>query len=213
MATADASGPLETVKRYPRATVAVVSVVGYALVIGTFAGVVPDSVFPSLTQDEVNLLSHAIAAVNTVTTVLLVLGWRWIRRGEVRKHAAAMSASFGLIMVFLVLYLTRVGGGPGEKHIVIRETAFLGAFAGAVELAYLAMLAIHIVLSILTVPVVLYAIVLGWTHAPEELRTETPHRRVGRIAAGTWILSLTLGVVTYVMLNWVYAYEFVSVAR
>jgi len=213
MATADASGPLGTVKEYPRATVAVVSVVGYALVIGTFAGVVPDSVFPSLTQGEVNLLSHAIAAVNTVTTVLLVVGWRWIRAGEVRKHAAAMSASFGLIMVFLVLYLTRVGGGPGEKHIVIRETAFLGAYAGAVELAYLAMLAIHILLSIVTVPVVLYAIVLGATHTPEELRTETSHKRVGRIAAGTWIVSLTLGVVTYLLLNWVYAYEFVRVAR
>ncbi|QZP37191.1 DUF420 domain-containing protein [Halobaculum magnesiiphilum] len=213
METADASGPLGTVKEYPRATVAVVSVVGYALVIGTFAGVVPDSVFPSLTQGEVNILSHAIAAVNAVTTVLLVLGWRWIRAGEVRKHAAAMSTAFGLIMVFLVMYLARVGGGPGEKHIVIRETAFLGAYAGAVEVAYLAMLAIHILLSVVTVPVVLYAIVLGWTHTPEELRTETPHRRVGRVAAGTWIVSLTLGVVTYVLLNWVYAYEFVRVAR
>ena len=213
MATADAGGPLGTVKQYPRATVAVVSVVGYGLVIGTFAGVVPDSVFPTLTQAEVNLLSHAIAAVNTAATVLLVAGWRWIRAGEVRRHAAAMSSAFGLILVFLVMYLAKVGGGPGEKHLVIRETAFLGAYAGVVELAYLAMLAIHILLSVLTVPVVLYAVVLGWTHTPEELRTETPHRRVGRWAAGTWIVSLTLGVVTYFLLNWVYAYEFVTVAR
>jgi len=213
MATADAGGALGAVREYPRATVAVVSVVGYALVIGTFAGVVPDSVFPTLTQAEVNLLSHAIAAVNTAATVLLVAGWRWIRAGEVRRHAAAMSSAFGLILVFLVMYLAKVGGGPGEKHLVIRETAFLGAYAGVVEFAYLAMLAIHILLSVLTVPVVLYAVVLGWTHTPEELRTETPHRRVGRVAAATWIVSLTLGVVTYVMLNWVYAYEFVSVAR
>ena len=213
MATADAGGALGAVREYPRATVAVVSVVGYALVIGTFAGVVPDSVFPTLTQAEVNLLSHAIAAVNTAATVLLVAGWRWIRAGEVRRHAAAMSSAFGLILVFLVMYLAKVGGGPGEKHLVIRETAFLGAYAGVVELAYLAMLAIHILLSVLTVPVVLYAVVLGWTHTPEELRTETPHRRVGQVAAATWIVSLTLGVVTYVMLNWVYAYEFVSVAR
>lgn len=211
MATADAPGPLGPVKEYPRATVAVVSVVGYALVIGTFAGVIPG--FPSLTEGQVNLLSHAIAAVNTVTTVLLVLGWRWIREGEVRKHAGAMSASFGLIMVFLVMYLAKVGGGPGEKHIVIERGMFLGAYAGAVEVVYLGMLAVHILLSVVSVPVVLYAVVLGWTHTPEELRTETPHRRVGRVAAGTWILSLALGVVTYVLLNWVYAYEFVRVAR
>ncbi|MFB6176803.1 MAG: DUF420 domain-containing protein, partial [Halobaculum sp.] len=37
-------------------------------------------------------------------------------------------------------------------------------------------------------------------------------RKVGRIAAGSWLLSLTLGVVTYVLLNWVYAYEFVQVS-
>ena len=211
MATADASGPLAGVKEHPRATVAVLSVVGYALVIGTFAGVIPG--FPSLTEAQVNLLSHAIAVVNAATTGLLILGWWWIRAGEVRKHAGAMSAAFGLIVLFLVLYLAKVGGGPGEKHIVIESGMFLGAYADLVYGGYIAMLAVHILLSVVAVPVVLYALVLGVTHTPEELRTETSHRRVGRIAAGTWILSLTLGVVTYLMLNWVYAYEFASVAR
>jgi len=73
---------------------------------------------------------------------------------------------------------------------------------------YLAMLAIHILLSILAVPVVLYALVLGLTHSKRELRTEVPHARVGRIAAGSWLLSLVLGVVTYVMLNHVYGFTY-----
>ncbi|MEZ3115701.1 DUF420 domain-containing protein [Halobaculum sp. MBLA0147] len=210
MATADASGPLARVREYPRATVAVVSVIGYAAVIGTFAGVFP--IFPDLTRGQVNLLSHAIAVVNTVTTVTIALGWYWIRRGEVRRHAAAMGTSFGLILVFLVMYLLKVGGGPGEKRIVIESGMFLGAFAGTVEAVYLAMLAIHILLSVVSVPVVLYAITLAATHSVEELRTETPHRKIGRIAAGSWLVSLTLGVVTYVLLNWVYAYEFVEVS-
>jgi putative membrane protein len=179
MATADASGPLARVREYPRATVAVVSVIGYVAVIGTFAGVFP--IFPELTQAEVNLLSHAIAAVNTVATVSLALGWYWIRQDEVRKHAAAMITSFGLILVFLVLYLLKVGGGPGEKRIVIEA-------------------------------VVLYALTLAATHSVEELRSETPHRKIGRVAAGSWLLSLSLGVVTYFLLNWVYAYEFVEVS-
>ncbi|QLG63578.1 DUF420 domain-containing protein [Halorarum salinum] len=211
MATTDVGGLRGAVKAHPRTFVAAVSIVGYGLVIGTFAGVVPASVFPSLTRGEVDLLSHAIAAVNTVTTVLLALGWRWIRADEVRKHAAAMTASFGLIMLFLVLYLTRVGGGPGEKRLVVESGMFLGQFAGLVSGAYLAMLAIHILLSVVSVPVVLYAITLGLTHSTAELRG-TPHARVGRIAAGAWILSLVLGVVTYLLLNWVYAYEFVQVS-
>ena len=198
MATASVRGPM---KEHPAAATAVLSVVGYTLVIGTFAGLVPQSVFPDLSLQEVNLLSHAIAAVNTTATILLVFGWRWIRQDEVKKHAAAMSGSFGLILVFLVLYLTKIGGG-GTKEMV-----------GAPQLvyyAYLAMLAIHIILSIVAVPVVLYALILGITHTPTELRQETPHKKIGRIAAGSWILSLSLGVVTYLMLNWVYGYEFVG---
>jgi len=184
----------------PLAATVALSAVGYALVAGTFLGAVPGGVFPDLSLAEVNLLSHAIAVVNAAATVLLVAGWRFIRRNEVGKHRAAMVAAFGLILLFLVLYLTKIGGG-GTKELVGAPTP--------VRYAYLGMLAVHVVLSVVAVPVVLYALVLGLTHTPRELRTETPHRRVGRIAAGSWILSLVLGVATYLLLNWVYGYEFV----
>jgi putative membrane protein len=190
-------------RRRPLATAVSLSLVGYAVVVGTLLGVVPGGVYPRLSLAEVNLLSHAIAVVNTVTTLLLVAGWRYIRCDEVAKHRAAMGSAFGLILVFLVLYVVKTGGG-GQKEI-------LGAPA-PVELAYFAMLAVHILLSIVAVPVVVYALVLGLTHTTRELRTETAHRRVGRIAAGSWILSLVLGVVTYLVLNWVYSYDFVPAA-
>lgn len=177
------------------------SVVGYALVIGTFTGLIPASVFPDLTNAQVNLFSHAIAAINTVATVLLALGWKWIRENEVEKHRKAMVSAFSLIMVFLVLYLWKIGGG-GTKELV-------GA-PDPVYYAYLLMLAVHIILSVISVPVVLYALVLGLTHTPQELRLETPHRKVGRVAAGAWILSLSMGVLTYVILNWIYSYEFAA---
>jgi len=186
-------------KAHPRATAAALTVVGYGLVLGTFAGVVPAAVFPDLTLAQVNLLSHAIAAVNAVTTVLLVAGWYFVRTDRVKRHAAAMTTAFVLILVFLVLYLTKVGGG-GTKEFVGPTLPYY---------AYLATLAVHVLLSILAVPVVLYALVLGLTHAPAELR-ETNHRRVGRVAASSWILSLTLGVVAYVLLNHVYGWEFVA---
>jgi len=185
----------------PRATVVVLSIIGYGLVLGTFAGAIPAAAFPDLTNAQVNLFSHAIAAINTVATVLLALGWKWIREGKVERHRKAMGSAFGLIMVFLVLYLWKIGGG-GTKELV-----------GAPDLihnAYLLMLAIHIILSVVAVPVVLYALVLGLTHTPRELRQETPHKTVGRIAAGSWILSLSMGVLTYVILNWVYGYEFAA---
>jgi putative membrane protein len=196
MATASASGP---VKEHPAAVTAVLSIVGYTLVVGTFAGIVPASLFPELSLGQVNLLSDAIAVVNTTATLSLIAGWRWIRRDEVKKHAAAMSTAFGLILLFLVLYLTKIGGG-GTKEFLGPQIPYY---------AYLAMLAIHIVLSIVSVPVVLYALVLGLTHTPSELR-QTAHARVGRVAAGAWILSLSLGVVAYLLLNHVYDWTFVE---
>ncbi|RBI60986.1 DUF420 domain-containing protein [halophilic archaeon] len=191
MATANAR---ERARENPLKVTALLSVVGYVLVLGTFAGMLP--IYPSIDVGTVNLLSDAIAVVNSVATVTLALGWYWIRNGEVRKHRTAMITAFALILVFLAMYLLKVGGSGGEKHIRVE---------GIVYYAYLLMLAVHILLSVVSVPVVLYALVLGLTHTPTELR-DTAHRRVGRIAASAWILSLTLGVVTYVLLNHVYGW-------
>lgn len=191
MQTPVIEGPL---RRRPGAATALLTVVGYAAVLGVF--LVPEfqALFPELTRGQVEVLTHAIAAVNTITIVTLSLGWYWIRNGEVRKHAAAMTTSFVLILIFLGMYLPRVAGG-GTKYFVGPDLAYY---------AYLIMLGIHIALSILAVPVVLYAIVLGVTHTEGELRTETPHRTVGLIAAASWLLSLVLGVVAYLLLNHVY---------
>jgi putative membrane protein len=196
MATADA-GPLSrTAKEYPRALTAVLTVVGYALVIGTLYVGLP--IYPTIDLGTVNLLSDAIAVINTTTVVLLLAGWKFIREGDVRRHRAAMVGAFTLILVFLVLYLLKTGGG-GRKE-------FVGPDAAA--LAYFAMLGIHILLSVLSVPLVLYNITVGLTHSREEIR-RTAHARVGRVAVAVWSVSLTLGVAAYVLLNHVYTYEFV----
>ena len=192
MATADAR---ERLRERPIGVTVLLTIVGYALVIGTFVADIP--IYPDLTNAQINVLTHAIAVINAATTVLLAAGWYWIRNDEIDKHRKAMVGAFALIILFLVVYLTRVGGG-GDKLFVGPDPVYY---------AYLVMLAIHIILSIVAVPVVLYALILGLTHTPSELK-QTAHARVGRIAAGSWILSLVLGVVTYLMLNHVYSYEF-----
>jgi putative membrane protein len=196
MATADAGPVSRTAKEHPRALTAVLTVVGYALVIGTLYVGLP--IYPTIDLGTVNLLSDAIAVINTTTVVLLLAGWKFIRDGDVRKHRAAMVAAFTLILVFLVLYLLKTGGG-GRKEFVGPDTA---------ALVYFAMLGIHIVLSVLSVPLVLYNIIVGLTHSTPEIR-ETAHARVGRVAVAVWSVSLTLGVLAYVLLNHVYTFEFV----
>lgn len=187
------------VRNHPRVVTAVLTVVGYVLVLGTLYVGLP--IYPDISLQTVNVLSHAIAVINTTAVALLASGWWYIRRGDIDRHRTAMIAAFALILVFLVLYLLKTGGG-GRKDFVGPQLAYY---------AYGAMLAIHIVLSIVSVPVVLYALVLGLTHTPAELRG-TAHARIGRIAAAAWILSLSLGVIAYVLLNHVYTWEFVEVA-
>jgi putative membrane protein len=182
-------------------TTAVLSVVGYALVGGVFAGVR----LPRLSEATVLLFGDLIAVVNTLALTALLAGALFVRRGQVRRHRAAMLTAFALILVFLVLYLWKVGGGF-TKEFVVPAGAPFAAQAGAVEALYLAMLAVHVILSVVAVPVVLHAVVLGLSHDVSEL-PRTEHPRVGRVAVAAWSLSLFLGVVTYLLLNHVYAWE------
>jgi len=179
-------------RRSPKRVTAVVSIVGYALVFGTFGGVLP---FPTISDGTVILLGDAIAAINTGALLAIVAGVYFIKTGQIRRHRAAMLTAFTLILAFLALYLTKVGGGF-EKEILAE---------GIVLYAYLIMLAVHIILSAVSVPVVVHAVVLGLSHSVPELK-ESAHARVGRIAVGAWGLSLFLGLVTYVMLNHIYGW-------
>ncbi len=177
----------------PRLVTAVLSVVGYVLVAVAFTDVVP---LPTISDEAVILLGDAIAVVNACALAAILAGVYFIRNEDVERHRTAMLTAFALILFFLALYLTKVGGGF-EKEIEA---------TGLVWGAYIAMLAIHIVLSAVSVPVVLHAVVLGLTHTPAELR-DTAHARVGRIAVVAWSVSLFLGLVTYVMLNHVYGWH------
>jgi putative membrane protein len=175
----------------PRAITVVLSIIGYVLVGGALYGFIP--LFPELSDGTVDLFSHIIAGINTLALTSLLFGVYFIKTDQVRKHRAAMLTAFSLILLFLVFYLWKTGGGY-EKSIVAPDT---------VTIVYLIMLGIHIFLSVVSVPVVLYAAILGITHTPEELR-QTSHARFGRIAAVAWSVSLFLGIVTYVMLNWLF---------
>jgi putative membrane protein len=172
----------------------VLSLLGYALVLGTFGGYLP--IYPSLQNATVDLLGHLIAGINSVALACLLYGWYSIKGGRIDRHRAAMLSAFALILLFLVVYLLKIGGGY-EKAILA---------TGLVRIAYLLMLFVHIGLSIVAVPVVIHAVVLGLTHTPAEL-ADTVHPRVGRVAVAAWSLSLFLGIVTYVLLNWVYGSE------
>jgi putative membrane protein len=185
----------------PRVVTAVLSVVGYAVVIGSFVDLVP---VPDLGRETVLLFGDLIAVINSVALAAILAGVWFIGRGQVRRHRQAMLTAFALIVTFLVVYIWKQAGGF-TKEFVVSEGQFLAAFAGPITYAYWGMLAVHVLLSILAVPVVIHAVVLGLTHSPSELE-DTLHPRVGRAAVAAWTVSLALGILTYLLLNHVYGW-------
>ncbi|MCS7143214.1 MAG: DUF420 domain-containing protein [Aigarchaeota archaeon] len=143
------------------------------------------------TRLVVSTLPHLIAAINTTTIVTLQLGYRAIKRQQISSHKRFMLASFVLISLFLVFYISRVVLGGVEVYKgpeVIRN------------FVYLPILAVHLALSIISVPLVLYNVLTGVTLDVNDIGN-TKHPVTGRIAYLMWTLSLALGVVVYLFLR------------
>lgn len=194
-------------RAHPVRVTAILSAIGYAVVIGSFADIVP---VPKLEYGTVLLFGDLIAVINTFALLSLLAGWWFIQSGNVEKHRAAMVSAFGLILLFLVLYVWKQAGGF-TKEFAVSQGQFLAEYATLVTGAYLGMLAVHILLSVVAVPLVIYAIVLGLTHSPTEL-ADSRHPQVGRIAVLVWSISLGLGILTYLLLNHVYGWDGIRLA-
>ena len=132
----------------------------------------------------VHPLATINALLNTLATVLLVVGWRSIKRGNVRGHRAAMAAAFVTSAVFLACYLT--------YHYLVGHVPFRGE--GAVRPVYFAILISHILLAVAVPVLALRMFFLAWKGRWEA------HRRLGRITLPIWLYVSVTGVVIYLML-------------
>ncbi|MEM0350080.1 MAG: DUF420 domain-containing protein [Candidatus Caldarchaeum sp.] len=148
---------------------------------------------PATSSPLVEILPHAIAAVNSVAVVTLLTGYRAIRRRDIRLHRLLMLASFILITAFLTMYLGRLFLG-GVKQFTGPQPIR--------DFVYLPSLIIHLGLSIVSVPLVLYNILTGLFTPVAEVGKKTRHRAVGRWGVRLWSLSLVLGVLVYFLLNY-----------
>lgn len=168
----------------------IVTVMAYALLSFVIFRERPTAAPSEFTAQLLSILPHAIAFVNALALLLLAVGWWFIRHGHVRLHRIAMPSALGLISVFLVMYVTRIylggiRGFPGPEIVYYY--------------VYLPVLIIHLALSIVCIQPVLYVALIGFTHRVEDI-PQTKHRLVGRVAVSSWILSLALGLVVYLML-------------
>ncbi|ELY67588.1 DUF420 domain-containing protein [Natrinema versiforme] len=173
----------------------VLSVVSLAIVFAAAGGRIPSSSVPAAPEWVIETIPLVNAVLSAVAIGTITVGWRAIRRGDIERHRVAMLASFGLFAGFLVLYLYRltVTGGPQP---------FPGPDA-VYQFVYLPLLAIHIFLAIVCIPLLYYVLLLAASRPVTEI-PQTSHARIGRVAATLWLISFSLGIVVFVLLHGVY---------
>jgi putative membrane protein len=126
------------------------------------------------------------ASLNGLATVLLTLGFIFIKIKNVRAHQYLMVSAFFISIVFLISYVT---------HRIIAQgvhTPFSGE--GSWRTVYYSILISHIILAIIIVPLVLRTLFLAVTNQFER------HRFWARITFPIWYYVSITGVLVYFFL-------------
>ena len=124
------------------------------------------------------------AVLNSAALLCVLLGYRAVRGRRIEAHRRFMLTAFGLSVMFLASYLTRMAMF-GDKH-------FPGQ--GVARHAYLALLVSHVLLAVLVAPGVAYTLWLGLRGQIER------HRRIAPRVLPVWLYVLATGVLVYLIL-------------
>ncbi|MBO0939382.1 DUF420 domain-containing protein [Fibrella sp. HMF5335] len=130
-------------------------------------------------------LPHINGVINSITSVLLVVGYYFIRQKNVAAHRATMLAAFTLGAFFLIGYVL--------YHISNPSTSFGGQ--GWIRPVYYFLLISHITLSVVVLWFVLRAVYFALT------KQFVLHKKMTRWALPIWLYVSTTGVIVYLMIR------------
>ncbi len=144
--------------------------------------ILPDSMRP--TASFAKLLPATNALLNSLVSVLLVLGFLAIKSGKKGLHQAYMLSAFILSTLFLLSYVT--------YHVCAAHTVFGGI--GAIRVVYFTVLITHIVLAAVILPMVLYTV--HYSTSGNFIK----HKKLARITFPLWLYVSISGVIVYFMI-------------
>jgi putative membrane protein len=123
------------------------------------------------------------AVLNGLCTIALVIGFGYIRARRIPQHRAAMFTAFFFSSIFLVSYLTNFTL-HGETHF--NRLSAWWPF-------YWKLLASHIVLSVVALPMILITFFLSLTGR------FPAHKKLARYTFPIWLYVSITGVIVYAM--------------
>jgi uncharacterized membrane protein YozB (DUF420 family) len=140
-------------------------------------------------------LPHVNVTLNSLATVLLIVGFVLIKRKQEKAHKAVMLTALLVSAVFLMSYLTyhfNIEGGS-KKFPTDTSVAPLAARYG-----YYLLLLSHVVLA-MTVPfLAIGSVYLGLTNRRES------HKKLSKWTWPIWLYVSITGVLVYLMLYQIY---------
>jgi putative membrane protein len=125
------------------------------------------------------------ALLNGLCSIALCVGLYFIKHNNRAAHRTSMLVAFGFSTVFLVGYIVH--------HAIHGDTVFPGQ--GPIRILYLAILASHVILSIVALPMVLTTFFFSLTGR------FALHRRIARVTFPIWLYVSITGVVVFVFLR------------
>ncbi len=130
------------------------------------------------------------ALLNGLCAIALCVGLYLIKHHNREAHRTSMLLAFAFSSVFLISYIV--------NHALHGDTIFPGH--GPVRTLYLSILASHVILSIVALPMVLTTLFFSLTGR------FAMHRRIARLTFPIWLYVSITGVVVFVFLK-AYAYS------
>jgi putative membrane protein len=125
------------------------------------------------------------ALLNGLSATTLLIGYTFIRAHRIKAHRAAMITAFAFSTLFLVSYIAH-----HALHGDVRYPAH-----AAFRTIYLPLLASHIVLAVVALPMVLVTFFFSLSGRIPQ------HRKIARWTFPIWLYVSITGVVTYIMLR------------
>jgi putative membrane protein len=136
-------------------------------------------------------LPHFQALLNTAATLMLTLGYCFIRTGKRDLHRLCMVTALVISSLFMISYLT--------YHAEVGYMPFTGQ--GIIRPLYFTLLASHVILAALIVPMVLVTVFFALRGNFDK------HPRVARWTLPLWLYVSVSGVVIYILGFHVYTPE------
>ena len=125
------------------------------------------------------------SVLNACSAICLIVGFMYIKRRNMQAHKRAMMTAFLFSTLFLVSYITH--------HALHGDTRFpaLGTIRGI----YLSILASHIILSVVALPLVLITFFFSLTG---RFRS---HRKIAKFTFPIWLYVSVTGVIVFALLS------------